>query len=110
MNEQQTVEGLPGGAQQTRGRGRLTYRRPSVPEPRRRALTPAETAAQLGLSVQQLAALRHRGDGPLFMVLSARSIRYDVASVDEWKQRSSAPYFSAESVSTNNIDGTRIQR
>jgi predicted DNA-binding transcriptional regulator AlpA len=87
MNEQRTVEAGSGRTQQATNPARRIYRRPSVPEPRRRALTPAETAAQLGLSVQQLATLRRRGDGPLFMALSARSIRYDVASVDEWRER-----------------------
>lgn len=87
MSEQRAVEVRPEAAQQTTNRTRTTYRRPLVPEPRCRALTPAETAAQLGVSVQQLAAQRRRGDGPLFMVLSTRSIRYDVASVQEWRER-----------------------
>lgn len=90
MNEQHKGGALQGQAKRTTGRTRGTYRRPLVPEPRRRALTPAETAAQLGLSVPQLAVLRRRGDGPLYVALSTRSIRYDVASVDEWKERASA--------------------
>ena len=59
-------------------------RRPVVPEPRRRALSPAETAVRLGLNTRQLSYLRRRGGGPSFISITTRSVRYIKISVDEW--------------------------
>ena len=65
----------------------VTTRRPAVAEPRRRALTPDETAARLGLTTKELLHLRHRGEGPTFVALTRSSVRYLGASVDEWAAR-----------------------
>jgi len=54
----------------------VTTRRPTVADPKRRALTPNETATRLGLTTQQLRHLRHRGDGPTFVTLTRSSTRY----------------------------------
>lgn len=64
--------------------------RPQVAEPKRRALTPAETAEQLRLSSRDLARLRHRGEGPAFVALSRKTVRYLRSSVDEWEAQHTA--------------------
>lgn len=51
----------------------VTTRRPTVADPKRRVLTPNETATRLGQTTQQL---RYRGDGPTFVTLTRSSIRY----------------------------------
>jgi hypothetical protein len=61
--------------------------RQPVAEPTRRALTPAETAEQLRLSSLDLARLRHRGEGPAFVALSRKTVRYLRSSVDKWEAR-----------------------
>lgn len=63
----------------------VTTRRPSVAEPRRRALTPDETAARLRLTIAELASLREQGEAPAFVVLTRSSVRYLRSSVDEWE-------------------------
>ena len=68
-----------------------TTRRPIVADPKRRALTPDEIAARLGLTTKQLRQLRHRGDGPTFVALARRSIRYLQSSLDEWAARPALP-------------------
>lgn len=65
----------------------VATRRPAVAEPKRRALTPVETAARLGLTTKELARLRHRGEGPTFVALTRNSVRYLRSSVDEWAAR-----------------------
>jgi predicted DNA-binding transcriptional regulator AlpA len=62
----------------------VTTRRPAIADPKRRALTPAETAAQLGITTDDLRLLRQRGDGPTFVALTRKSVRYLQSSVDEW--------------------------
>jgi predicted DNA-binding transcriptional regulator AlpA len=47
-------------------------------------LTPKELADQLGESVDELARLRRKGQGPEYVALSRRTIRYLVDDVDEW--------------------------
>jgi predicted DNA-binding transcriptional regulator AlpA len=69
----------------------VNRRRPTVAEPRRRALTPNETAAHTGLTTKELASLRQRGEGPMFIALTRNSIRYLRSSVDEWAARSAMP-------------------
>ena len=65
----------------------VTIRRPAVAEPKRRALTPDETATRLGLTTRQLLQLRQNGGGPTFVALTRSSIRYLRSSVDEWAAR-----------------------
>ena len=69
---------------------RVAKKRPQVAEPKRRALTPAETAERLRLSSRDLARLRHRGEGPAFVALSRKTVRYLQSSVDEWEARHTA--------------------
>jgi hypothetical protein len=47
-------------------------------------LTPRELADQLGESVDELARLRRKRQGPEYVALSRRTIRYLVDDVDEW--------------------------
>ncbi len=52
---------------------------------RRNLGRPAEVAEYLGLTVGQLAQMRHRGVGPLFVrPTGGRSIRYDWADVEAY--------------------------
>ena len=63
---------------------RVTTRRSVIADPKRRALTPAETAARLGMTTDDLRRLRQRGGGPVFVALTRKSVRYLQSSVDEW--------------------------
>jgi predicted DNA-binding transcriptional regulator AlpA len=47
-------------------------------------LTAKEAAVRLKLSVSWLAKSRMRGDGPAYIRISARSIRYAQAALDQW--------------------------
>ena len=51
------------------------------------ALTPAQAAKQLHMSVRELAALRRAGQGPECLVISPRTIRYLDGDVTEWRER-----------------------
>ena len=68
----------------------VTTRRPAIAEPKRRALTPDETATRLGLTTRQLLQLRQNGGGPTFVALTRSSVRYLRSSVDEWAAREAA--------------------
>lgn len=63
---------------------RVVTRRPAIADPKRRALTPSETAARLGLTTDDLRLLRQRGSGPTFVALTRKSVRYLRSSVDAW--------------------------
>ena len=62
----------------------------SVPAPQKPAtpsfvlLTPKETARRLRISVSWLAKARMRGDGPPFIKISERAIRYTDAAIMQW--------------------------
>lgn len=60
---------------------------PSTMQP---ALTPAQAAKQLHMSVRELAALRRAGQGPECLVISPRTIRYLDGDLDDWRKRQSA--------------------
>jgi hypothetical protein len=62
----------------------VTTRGPAVADLKRRTLTPSETAARLGLTTDELRLLRQRGGGPMFVVLTRKSVRYLRSSVDDW--------------------------
>jgi predicted DNA-binding transcriptional regulator AlpA len=62
----------------------VTTHGPAVADLKRRILTPSETAARLGLTKDELRLLRQRGGGPMFVVLTRKSVRYLRSSVDEW--------------------------
>lgn len=51
--------------------------------------TAEEMAAQLGVTVKTLAAMRARGDGPPWLYLGRR-VRYSVAAVRRWAVTTSA--------------------
>lgn len=46
--------------------------------------TPAALGERLGLSVGALAQMRYRGNGPKFIKLGGRQIRYSEADVQTW--------------------------
>lgn len=46
--------------------------------------TPAALGERLGLSVGALAQMRYRGNGPKFIKLGGRQIRYSEADVQAW--------------------------
>ena len=62
----------------------------SVPAPQKPAtpsfvlLTPKETATRLKISVSWLAKARMRGDGPPFIKVGGRAIRYTDAAIIQW--------------------------
>ncbi|PSL02508.1 AlpA family transcriptional regulator [Haloactinopolyspora alba] len=47
-------------------------------------MDPPATADYLGTSVPALAQMRYRGDGPPFIRMTARKIRYRRSDVDGW--------------------------
>jgi predicted DNA-binding transcriptional regulator AlpA len=47
-------------------------------------VTPKETARRLKISVSWLAKARMRGDGPPFIKVSERAIRYTDAALMQW--------------------------
>jgi predicted DNA-binding transcriptional regulator AlpA len=47
-------------------------------------LTPKETAERLKVSVSWLAKARMRGDGPAFVKIGRRAIRYSEAALQQW--------------------------
>ena len=60
---------------------------PSTVQP---ALTPAQAARRLRLSVRELAALRRAGQGPECLMISPRTIRYLDGDLAQWRERQSA--------------------
>ncbi len=53
-------------------------------------LTPPEAAAELGLSVEQLAQMRREGTGPDWGELTRRLIRYTRGDLTTWQQHQSS--------------------
>ena len=49
-----------------------------------RLLTPAETAERLRLHVTTLAGQRQRGDGPPYVRLGRKCVRYREADIEAW--------------------------
>lgn len=47
-------------------------------------LSPAAVAARLGKSENALAQMRHRGNGPPYVIFHSRSIRYPKRELDAW--------------------------
>lgn len=46
--------------------------------------TTAQVADHLGMTVAAVAALRHRGNGPHYVRIGTRTIRYRRTDVDAW--------------------------
>lgn len=61
-----------------------------MPSTVRPALTPAQAAKQLRMSVRDLAALRRTGQGPDCLVISPRTVRYLAGDVSEWREQRAA--------------------
>jgi predicted DNA-binding transcriptional regulator AlpA len=49
-------------------------------------LTEAEAARRLGFSPRFLQQRRYKGDGPRFVKVSARAVRYRLIDLDEWAE------------------------
>lgn len=49
--------------------------------------TPKQYAAYIGVTVQAAAAQRHRGTGPRYVRIGARTIRYRPADVIAWLEQ-----------------------
>jgi helix-turn-helix protein len=49
-------------------------------------LSPKETATRLKVSVSWLAKARMRGDGPAFIKMGSRAIRYSEAALVRWRK------------------------
>lgn len=68
----------------------MTYRKKPAPQPiiatapPTRLLTPEEAGQLMGLAPQTLAHWRARGTGPVYVLLSARCVRYDEATLRSW--------------------------
>ncbi|MGO2937974.1 MAG: helix-turn-helix transcriptional regulator [Glutamicibacter arilaitensis] len=47
-------------------------------------LTPAQLAERFGMTKEALAQMRYRGNGPRFIKLGGRQVRYSEADVQAW--------------------------
>lgn len=56
----------------------------ATPTTSTRLARPTEVAEHLGLSVGALATMRYRGQGPAWVPLSKRAIRYRWEDVEAW--------------------------
>ncbi|WP_392341536.1 DNA-binding protein (plasmid) [Leifsonia sp. P73] len=63
----------------------LRRHRVSVPA-RLRSYTPNEAAAETGLTLDQLRRMRERGEGPAYVTLGSRTVRYLRGDVDQWRR------------------------
>lgn len=52
-----------------------------------RSYTPDEAAAQTGLTLEELRRMRESGQGPAFVAVSKRTIRYLGPDVEKWRER-----------------------
>ena len=62
----------------------LRRHRITVPA-RLRSYTPNETAAETGLTLDDLRRMRERGEGPAYVTIGKRTVRYIRGDIDEWK-------------------------
>lgn len=49
-----------------------------------RLVSPAQLGELLDLSLHALSSLRQRGEGPPWLRVGPRGVRYELASVEEW--------------------------
>ncbi|GIT82173.1 hypothetical protein LLS1_38420 [Leifsonia sp. LS1] len=49
-----------------------------------RSYTPDEAAAATGLTLHELRRMRDRGEGPAYVTIGKRTVRYIRSDVDEW--------------------------
>ena len=66
--------------------------------PLQQLLTEREAAEILRVSPRQLQMMRYRGDGPVFVRLSRRSVRYSPGDLADWVASRSFTSTSQESV------------
>ena len=50
-----------------------------------RSYTPDELSAETGLTLDQLRRMRETGEGPAYIAVGKRTVRYIRVDVDEWK-------------------------
>lgn len=62
----------------------LRRHRVSVPA-QLRSYTPDEAAAETGLTLDELRRLREGGQGPAYIAVGKRTIRYFRIDIDEWR-------------------------
>lgn len=55
--------------------------------PQLRSYTPDEAAAETGLSLDELRTLRANGQGPAFLTIGKRTVRYIRCDIDEWTSK-----------------------
>lgn len=53
-------------------------------------LTPAQTARSIGVSVQELNAMRQAGTGPAAFALTPRVVRYARSEVGKWSTQTTS--------------------
>lgn len=64
-------------------------------------LTPKELASALAISVTTLDRLRNRGDGPPFVKIGNKRIRYSIVGLDDWVRDNLTNHDAPESNSTD---------
>lgn len=74
--ENKTSSNIAGGCEEPAGR--------PIPQHPEALLHTVEAAFLLGLSPRTLETLRLRGDGPLFIVVTKRAVRYRRQDLIEW--------------------------
>lgn len=47
--------------------------------------TPDEAAAETGLTLDQLRRMRERGEGPAYVTIGKRTVRYLRSDIDNWR-------------------------
>lgn len=51
-----------------------------------RSYTPDELSAETGLTVDELRHMRKRGEGPAYIRVGKRTVRYMRIDIDEWER------------------------
>lgn len=54
-----------------------------------RSYTPDEAAAETGLTLDELRRLRERGEGPAYVTMGKRTVRYIRVDVEQWGRKPS---------------------
>lgn len=50
-----------------------------------RSYTPEEAATETGLTLDELRRMRERGEGPAYVTIGKRTVRYIHSDVSEWQ-------------------------
>lgn len=51
-----------------------------------RSFTPDEAAAETGMTLYELRRLRESGEGPAYVTVGKRTVRYIRVDIDDWKR------------------------